>query len=286
MSSTPKWLPHAGGIKRRGLDIGADGTIQWAACNNGDIRKTSVFLNQPGCTLAAAPANVVKVEYGKKPIEGRHPVEISSLMAGKAEVSATTKDGKVAKLALEVYPAVNLTIAFKAVRTDGWKSTFSANKALRLMKNVNYIYSYQGNLRFSMLGSVTEQYIPALPAVVPTDDIVKWDDYRDCSADITVFFVRNNDALGVSWKDLIMMEDTQPPPYDEMTFAHECGHRVGLPHPDPPLKSNLMNQTSVGDRHRMRIYLTRNQIERITNRSNWNRTSLKDAVVCVVKNLI
>ena len=42
-----------------------------------------------------------------------------------------------------------------------------------------------------------------------------------------------------------------------------------------------MNQTAVGDRHRMKIFLTRTQIETITTRSNWNRPRFFERVLAI-----
>jgi hypothetical protein len=284
MAKQPVWLPHPNGIRRRGLDI-QNGVLTWAACNQGDTRRESIYLNDYGLTLASSDPAVVTAAYGPKSGHRPYPVHVVARAPGKATLTATGKDGKSADLEIAVYGQTNLSISFKAVRTENWSSNLSAAKAVRLVKNLNYIYSYQGNFYFTMKGAPAHVDIPGLPDVVDNDDIDQWGWYRDCGADITVFFVKENDVLGTSWRDLIMMEDVQAPPHDEMTLAHEVGHRLGLRHPDPPLPSNLMNQTKVGDRHRMRIYLTRQQIERITNRANWKQMKSLEKTVCAIKSL-
>lgn len=285
MAKAPQWLPHPGGRKRRGLDV-KDGVLQWAACNQGDVRRESIFVNQSGLDFKSSDLGIVTASYGIKPEQGAWPVNIDTKGTGYATVTATGGDGSSAVLEVNSYEPITLSVKFKNVRTDAWTSTFGASKAVRLIKNANYIYSYQGNIHFSMKGDLTEEYIPGLGAIVPTNDITKWGKYRDCAADVTVFFVKENDALGVNWKDLIMMEDSQPYPYDEMTFAHELGHRMGLPHPSPPLSFNLMNQTAVGDRHRLKIFLTRKQIETIRDPSKWKHLNLADLFECLVHELL
>lgn len=284
MAKAPQWLPHPSGTKRRGLDV-QDGVLCWAACNKGDVRRESIFVNQPGLEFTSSDLGIVTAAYGLKPEQGAWPVNISTKGSGFATVTATGGDGSSAVLELNSYEPITLSVKFKNVRSDSWVSTFGASKAVRLIKNANYIYSFQGNINFTMKGDLEEQTIAGLPAVVTTGEIVNWGPYRDCSANTTVFFVPENDKLGVSWKDLIMMEDSQPHPYDEMTFAHELGHRLGLPHPNPSLSFNLMNQTAVGDRHRLKIFLTRKQIERIRDPANWKDLSLAETFACMVRQM-
>jgi hypothetical protein len=286
MARDPLWIPHPGGIRRRGLDV-QNSVLRWAACNQGDTRKESIYLNDSGFTIASSNTAVATAAYGPKvPGVNAHPVHVTSVGPGKATLTATAANGKTAQLEVTVFAPTPLSISFKAVKSDNWTSTLTETKVQRLLKNLNYIYSYQGNFTFSMPRALGQVTIPGLPNIVPNDDIRNWGFYRDCSADMTVFYVKENDVLGVNFRDLIMMEDIQRVPFDEMTLAHEVGHRLGLRHPNPVLPSNLMNQTSVGDRHRMKIFLTRTQIETITNKANWKQTTNFDTAVCAVKTVL
>jgi hypothetical protein len=276
MSTPPTWLPHPGGkkpfgINRRGLDVDENGVLRWAACNKGDTRKESIFLNHAGLELVSSGPGMVTAEYGKHTGHGPYPVHVIAKSPGKATLSAADDDGKTAALEVHVFPALHLRVNFKAVRSGKRKSHLSASKASRLLKNLNYIYSYQGNLHFEMQGAPEYVDIPDLPAEVDVDTVKEWEDYEDDGADITVFFVHKckRPDLAATWEDRIILDDPWPPPKDEMTFAHEVGHRLGLDHPDPPLPGNLMNQTKVGDRNRLHIFLSREQIEFITKKSNW-----------------
>jgi hypothetical protein len=286
MSADPRWLPHPSGKFRRGLEVD-HGTLTWAALNQGDTRTKSIFINRKDLTLATSDAKVVTAEYGK-PVSsyGPHVVHVASPGVGKATLTALAPDGRTATLEVESLRATGVLVRFFAVESDSWKSKLSAAKIDRLMKNLNYIYSYQGNFVFKLAGPMQTLKIAGLPAVVDVNDIMKWGQYRDCGADATVFFVPENSVLGANWRDLIIMEDSQKIPFDEMTLAHEMGHRFGLDHPDPPLPVNLMNQTAVGDRHRMKIFLTRAQIESITVKSNWNQLTFWDEAACVVESLL
>jgi hypothetical protein len=270
MSTSPTWLPHPGGTNRRGLDV-HHGVLRWAACNKDDTRKESIFVNQSGLRLTSSGLETVTAEYGPKPRHGPFPVHVTAKKAGKATLTATAEDGKTAALEVEVFAPITLRVKFKAVRSGKRRSHLSATKAGRLLKNLNYIYSYQGNLRFETQGAPEYEDIPGLHSEVDVDEVQKWDGYRDEGADITVFFVHKakRPDLAETWYDLILMDDPWPAPKDEMTLAHEVGHRLGLDHPEPPLPGNLMNQTKVGDRNRMHIFLTRQQIEFVTKKSNW-----------------
>lgn len=271
MATPWAFYPNPSGKKLRGLEITA-GTLTWAACRTNDTRTESIFLPGPAnAELDVEDSGVVEVKYGKTSAQGFVNLEVKSVGPGTSYIEAWRGDTDYCWMYVTVFPKITTSIAFKRVETEAWKSNLTNGKMQRLIENLNYIYSYQGNLAFTALGTPQKVTIPGLPAVFDTDDIVDWSPHRDCGADTTLFFVKETDALAVSWSDLIIMEDSQVKPWDEMTCAHELGHRFGLPHPEPALSFNLMNQTAVGDRNRMKIYLNRSQIETITNKSNWNQ---------------
>ena len=129
---------------------------------------------------------------------------------------------------MQVFAKTDVLVRFKRVKSDSWASTLSATKVGRLMKNLNYIYSYQGNFHFALAGPIQDETIGGLPATVECLKVGDWGDHRDCGAKVNVFFVRRSNKLGHTERDLILMEDVQAAPFDEMTLAHEMGHFFGL----------------------------------------------------------
>lgn len=280
----PEWgfYPNPSGKKVRGLDI-QDGTISWAACRTNDTRKESIFLPGPAdATLDVEDSSVVEVSYGKLPVQGFYPIHVKSVGPGTSYIEAYRGETDYTWMYVTVFPKLTMQLSFKRVETEAWKSNLTIGKMQRLVENLNYIYSYQGNIAFTAIGTPKKVTIPGLANVVSTDIVDTWTEYRDIGADATIFFVKETDALAVNWSDLIIMEDSQNKPWDEMTCAHELGHRMNLRHPAPALSFNLMNQTGVGDRDRMKIYLNRTQIETVTNKSNWKQVQSQgtDADTC------
>jgi hypothetical protein len=279
----PRWLPHAGTTFRRGVNVDATGTLTWAACNLGDTRRESIFLNRAALTLDSSDKKVATLDYGPKTSSLHHPVHVVAKGTGPASLTATDAAGNTATLDVQVFPRTDVLVRFKRVKSDTWSGTLTATKVDRLMKNLNYIYSYQGNFHFALAGPIQDETIAGLSAIVERTLVDGWGDRRDCGAQVTVFFVHESNKLGHTERDLILMEDVQAAPFDEMTLAHEMGHFFGLLHPNPVLPFNLMNQTAVGDRHRMKIFLTRKQIETITDKSKWNRPELIERLSCMVE---
>jgi len=282
MAKPLAFYPHPSGKKIRGLDIDDSGALAWAACRTKDTRSESIFLPGPAdAVLRSDDTGVVQVSYGKYPIQGFYPVHVKSVGPGQTYIEATRGDN-YCFMYVTVFAPLTMQLAFKRIETEKWKSNLTVGKMQRLVENLNYIYSYQGNINFVAIGTPQKITIPGLPNVIDTDDIDNWTPHRDSGADTTIFFVKENDALAVNWSDLVIMEDSQTRPWDEMTCAHELGHRMGLRHPDPPLSFNLMNQTAVGDRNRMKIYLTQTQIETVTDKTKWKHKLSKgsDMDIC------
>jgi hypothetical protein len=282
MATAWAFYPHPSGTKTRGLALNA-GTISWAACRTNDTRSVSIYLpGPPNATLDVEDPGVVEVSYGKTSVQGFYPVNVKSVGPGTSYIEAYRGDTDYTWMYVTVYPKLAMHLSFKRVETEKWKSNLTIGKMQRLVENLNYIYSYQGNISFTAIGTPKKVTIPGLDNVISTDIVSTWTPYRDSGADSTVFFVKETDALAVNWSDLVIMEDSQTRPWDEMTCAHELGHRMNLRHPAPSISFNLMNQTSVGDRDRMKIFLTRTQIETVTTKSNWKQIQSQgtDADTC------
>lgn len=281
--ATPFWAfyPHPGGAKRRGLEVNTNGAVTWAACNTTETRTQTIWLPGPAdATFKSGNEAVVTAAYGTQAVGGFRNVVVTSKGAGKTFLTASRSGGVPAYLAVDVFRPLEMLVRFVAIDTERWRSNLTAGKVQRLLEAVNLIYRYQGNVRFTPVGEMRRTTLTGLAREVDVDDMFDHTAVRDCGAQTTIYFVRRNDALAGHIRDLIMMEDVQAAPWDEMTLAHELGHRMGLDHPDPPLPSNLMNKTSVGDRHRYKIYLTMAQIRTITDVSKWATVPSHDPNIC------
>ncbi|MEZ6130848.1 MAG: hypothetical protein R3C59_19430 [Planctomycetaceae bacterium] len=282
MFDFPKWLPRRGGGQRRGVEVNTAGVMTWASLREGDARTTSVFVNMRDLNLVSMNTSVVEARYGRGGGSGYYPVILTPTGTGTTTVLAIN-GALPSVLNIAVYPQRTLTVAFRKVRTAAWTAHATDAYASNLIDVANALYRYQGNLRLRKFGPIDTVEIPGLPAAVDRGGAAgfeSWSCHVHGSADITVFFVpdyENSAAGGGQWagqfRNWMVFEPSISANMSGMVFAHEMGHFFGLNHPSPSLPNNLLNQSSVGDRHRYRSFLNRTQIETITDRSNWdNRT--------------
>jgi len=283
MVDFPKWLPRRGGGQRRGLEVNAGGTVTWASLREGEARNTSVFVNMRDLTFMSTNSSVVEARYGRGGGTGYYPVVLKPKGTGTATILAL--NGLLpSTLEIAVYPQRTLTVAFRKVRTASWTARATEAYANNLIDVANALYRYQGNLRLRKFGPIDTVEIAGLPAAVDrrgADGFQSWSCHVHASADITVFFVNdyeNSAAGGGQWagqyRNWMVFEPSISANMSGMVFAHEMGHFFGLNHPRPALPSNLLNQSSVGDRHRYKSFLNRTQIQKITDKSSWDNSTV------------